>query len=171
MKKDLLYALTCLSFAVIIGGALFEHITVVPKWAAAPPVSLSMFQGPYGLNPGPFWMSIHPVNLLLFTASLIVHWRTARRRHLLVVLASYIAILAITATYFVPELLRITATAYAPVPDPALTRSALLWERLSLLRLGVLVVLSMVLFLGLAQPGRRQVSITGREKKRAGLAA
>jgi hypothetical protein len=41
MKKDLLYALTCLAFAIIIGGAVYEHLNVVPQWAAAPPVSLS----------------------------------------------------------------------------------------------------------------------------------
>lgn len=171
MKKDLLYALCCLGFALMIGGGLYEHLNMVPTWAAAPPVSLSMFQGPHGLNPSLFWKLIHPVNLLLFATTLFVHWRTARRKPLLVVLAAYMVILVITATYFVPELLRITTTPYAPVPDPALTRSALLWERLSLVRLGVLLVLALVLFLGLTQSAKHHLASAHKRKKKEALAA
>ena len=171
MKKDLLYALCCLSFAIVIGGAVYEHLSVVPRWAAAPPVSLTMFQGPYGLNAALFWKNIHPVNLLLFTATLILHWRSERRRPLLVVVASYMAILVVTAIYFVPELLRITSAPYAPTPDPELTKSALLWERLSLVRLGMLVVLSLVLFLGLTKGGQRQVPAHSQSKIREALPA
>jgi hypothetical protein len=60
MKKDLIYALTCLCFTIMIGGAVYEHLNIVPQWSAAPPLSLSMFQGEYGLKPGTFWMVIHP---------------------------------------------------------------------------------------------------------------
>ena len=39
MKKDIIYSIACLSFAIIIGGAVYEHLNVVPQWAAAPPVN------------------------------------------------------------------------------------------------------------------------------------
>jgi hypothetical protein len=151
MKKDMLYCATCLAFAVIIGGAVYEHLNMVPAWAAAPPASLSMFQGPYGLKPELFWKLIHPVNLFLFILTLILHWRSPRRKNLLVVLASYVAILAITFVYFVPELISITTTAYADTVDQQLVERASWWERLSIVRLVVLVVLSMVLMLGLTK--------------------
>jgi len=151
MKKDVLYAICCLAFAIIIGGAVYEHMNVVPKWAAAPPVSLSMFQGEYGLNPELFWMVIHPVNLLLLTLTLVLHWRSERRKHLVIVMTSYIVILATTAVFFVPELLSITKAAASSVADPDLTRRAATWEALSIVRLGVLVILSMILFTGLTK--------------------
>jgi hypothetical protein len=151
MKKDLLYSITCLVFIIIIGGAVYEHLNMVPTWSAAPPASLSMFQGQYGLKPEMFWMTVHPVALLLFTISLIVHWRSERRKNILIVFAGYVAILAITFIWFLPELLSITHTAFATTPDAGLTRRASLWETLSQVRLGVLMFLSVVLLLGLTK--------------------
>jgi hypothetical protein len=90
MIKDILYAVGCLTFSIMIGGAVYEHLNVVPTWSAAPPASLSMFQGKYGLNPELFWMLIHPVNLFFFALNLIFHWKSLRRRPLLIVALSYI---------------------------------------------------------------------------------
>jgi cytochrome bd-type quinol oxidase subunit 2 len=154
MKKDILYSLSCLAFAIIIGGAVYEHLNVVPKWAAAPPVSLSMFQGEYGLKPELFWMVIHPLNMLLFIFTLVLHWRSGRRKNIVIVLASYILILIVTSIYFVPELIDITTTALSQTPDPELTKRASLWETLSIVRLGILVVLAIVLFTGLTKATR-----------------
>jgi len=142
-------------YVIVIGGATYEHLNVVPTWSAAPPVSLSMFQGEYGLNPELFWKLIHPVNIALFILCLIFHWKSPRRKNLLIVFGSYIAILAITAIYFVPELVSITRTAFSTTPDTNLTRRASLWETLSLVRLSVLVVLSIVLLLGLTKSRTR----------------
>ncbi|MGZ8536101.1 MAG: hypothetical protein ACXWV4_11235 [Flavitalea sp.] len=152
MKKDILYAITCLAFAIIIGGAVYEHLSVVPSWSAAPPVSLTMFQGEHGLKADIFWKLVHPVNLLLFSMLLAFHWKTSRRKNILIVLGSYIGILIITAIYFVPELLTIINTAPSTQGDLNLTARAHTWEVLSLIRLGVLVVLAIVLFVGLTKP-------------------
>lgn len=149
--KAILYAFACLSFSVVIGAAVYEHLAVVPQWSAAPPVSLSMFQGKYGLNAGAFWMPIHPVTLLLLIGALVFSWKTAGRKHVLITLTGYAIILGITAIYFVPELLAITGTAFSETIDPSLTERAGQWELLSLVRLSVLVGLAMVLFLGLTR--------------------
>ena len=151
MKKDIIYSIACLSFAIIIGGAVYEHLNVVPQWAAAPPVSLSMFQGEYGLKPDLFWKIIHPVTILLFTLSLIIHWRSDRRKNLSIVFIGYAIILLITTIYFVPELISITTTPFAAVADLELTHRASLWEMLSLVRLGVLFILAIILFTGLTR--------------------
>jgi hypothetical protein len=150
--KDIVYALACLSFAVVIGAAIFEHVAVVPQWSAAPPASLSMFQGKYGLNPAPFWMSIHPVTLLLLIVSIILFWKTGRRQPLLITSIGYVTILVLTFTYFVPELMAITRIAWSEEVVPALVKKAKLWETLSLVRLALLIVLSIILFLGLTRP-------------------
>jgi hypothetical protein len=155
MQKDILYSITCLAFAIIIGGAVYEHLNVVPQWAAAPPASLAMFQGEYGLKPELFWKIIHPVNILLFIVTLILHWKSARRKNLLIVLSTYVVILIITSIYFVPELISIISAAYSPTPDAGLTQRSKLWEILSIVRLVVLVILSIILFTGLTKSNRR----------------
>ena len=155
MKKDVLYSITCLAFAIIIGGAVYEHMNVVPQWAAGPPASLSMFQGPYGLKPELFWMLIHPINLLLFLVSLVFHWKSARKKNIVTVLACYVAILILTATFFVPELTSIITASYSSNPDADLTRRASTWEILSLIRLGIMLILAIILFVGLTKTTAR----------------
>jgi len=153
MKKDLIYSTTCLAFAIIIGGAIYEHLGVVPQWSAAPPVSLTMFQGQYGLKPETFWMIIHPLTVLLFVVSLILHWKTRRKKTLLLVFGGYVCILIITSIYFVPELISIITTTPSSVVDADMTRRAATWEALSIVRLFVLIISSLVLFSGLTKSG------------------
>ena len=155
MSKNIIYALACLFFTIMIGGAVYEHLVVVPTWSEAPPVSLSMFQGKYGLNPELFWMLVHPVNIVLLVTSLILSWRSERRKNILLPLVVYVVIIAITAVYFVPELLSITGTTYSEVADPSLTKRASLWETLSIARLAVLLIIAVYLFLGLPKPAGR----------------
>ncbi|WP_199474285.1 hypothetical protein [Adhaeribacter pallidiroseus] len=143
-------------FCGVIGAAIYEHRAVVPQWSAAPPASLSMFQGKYGLNAGAFWMYIHPVTLFLLMAALALSWKTARKKNLLITAAGYLAILGITAIYFVPELMAITGTPFSETVDPSLIKRAQLWELLSLFRLAVLVGLAIYLFLGLTKVAAKE---------------
>jgi cytochrome bd-type quinol oxidase subunit 2 len=153
--KNLIYSFACLSFAIIIGAAVYEHLAVVPQWAAHPPRSLSMFQGEYGLRAQNFWIPIHPVTLVLLIITLLLSWKTPRRINVLTTLLVYVAILAITAVYFVPELLEITGTPFSETDDKDLYDRAEMWEILSLIRLVVLIVLSIILFLGLTKNNTR----------------
>ena len=161
-----MYSVTCLAFIIIIGAAVYEHVAIVPQWSAAPPLSLSMFQGQYGVKPDLFWKAIHPVTLLLFVFTLVAHWKSQRRKNLAIVLASYIGILAVTAVYFVPELIKITTTPFADSANADLVRRASLWETLSIVRLVVLIILSLVLLTGLTKVGdsmgRRTISANKR---------
>lgn len=156
--KDLLYAFTCLSFATVIGAAVYEHLAVVPRWTMAPPVSLSMFQGEYGLDAAAFWKPIHPVTLVLFVATLVTFWKSDRRKAILTAFAGYFTVLVITFAFFVPELIAITTAPFAQVADPDLTQRAQMWETLSLVRLAFLVLLSIALFLGLTKNGDHNAS-------------
>ena len=143
--RGIIFAIARLGFSVVIGAAIYEHIAVVPQWSRAVPASLAMFQGEYGLRPGPFWMMIHPLTLVFMGLSLLLYWKTAYRKSLLITLSCYVLILGITFSYFVPELLSITGTAYSGTNDPSLTSRAKLWETLSLVRLAFLLVLAVVL--------------------------
>jgi hypothetical protein len=153
MIRTLLLIFGCISFIIVIGGATYEHAAVVPVWTSAVPASISMFQGEYGLTPWNFWVPVHPVAITLLTLGLIANWRSERRNYILTTLVGYLVILAITFVYFVPELLAIVVeTPYSATIDTGLTRRANLWEILSLVRLGGLLVLAVTLLLGLSKP-------------------
>lgn len=151
--KNIIYAIACLSFAVVIGAAVYEHIAVVPGWSAAPPASLSMFQGKYGLNPTPFWIAIHPVTITLLSLAIILFWKTGSRYYLLITFTGYVIVLLITFAFFVPELIAITNTAFSENTDDSLVKRAKQWELWSLVRLAFLIVLAIVAFLGLTKSG------------------
>lgn len=139
--KTFILIAAAISSITVIGAAVYEHTTLVPTWSAAPPASLAMFQGDYGFSAETFWKSIHPVSILLLIATLIANWKTDRRRLISIALGGYVLILVVTAIYFVPELLEIINTPYSTTVDPSLVKRAQLWETLSLVRLGFLIVL------------------------------
>lgn len=143
--KDLLLILASIFFIVVFGAAVYEHLSVVPVWSAGPPASLYIFQGEHALQAENFWMMIHPVTLLLMIGALIVNWNTARRKNILIVLVSYIVILAITAVYFVPKLMGYMEMPYNETVDEALTSEAKMWEMLSIIRMIILGILAYIL--------------------------
>ncbi|MBC7874772.1 MAG: hypothetical protein H7Y01_12290 [Ferruginibacter sp.] len=149
--KTILLVLACISFITVIGGAVYEHLAVVPKWKQAPPASLTMFQGEYGLDPGDFWQKIHPVTLVLLIAALLANWKTGRRKFILISIAGYILALILTFVYFVPELLSIIQAPFALVADKSMIARANMWEILSLVRLVFILVLAAILLFSLTK--------------------
>ena len=143
--KDLLLILASIFFIVVFGAAVYEHLSVVPVWSAGPPASLYIFQGEHALKAENFWMMIHPVTLLLMIGALIVNWNTARKRNILIVLVSYVLILAITSVYFVPKLMGFMEAPYSDTVDEALTGEAKMWEILSIIRMIFIAVLAYLL--------------------------
>jgi hypothetical protein len=152
MIRTLLLILGCISFIIVIGGATYEHAAVVPVWTSAVPASLHMFQGEYALAAPNFWIPVHPVTMILLLTGLFANWRTERRNYVLAAILGYAAVLGVTFVYFVPELMTITKSSYSTMVDADLTRRALTWQSLSLVRLGFLLVLAIVLLVGLSKP-------------------
>ena len=150
--KNLSLIFAALCFIIVIGGAVYEHIVIIPQWSAAPPYSLTMFQGPYKLHGEHFWMAIHPVTLLFFILTLIFNWKSLRKKYILMSLIGYLITLIVTAIYYVPELIDITSTRYEDTVNPALTDRAQLWEMLSLFRLGFILILAGILLNALTKP-------------------
>jgi hypothetical protein len=153
--RNLVYIMTCLSFSVIIGAAVYEHIAVWPSAFCELPRSLTLFQGAYKLNSAPFWQSVHPVTLILFIGTLIASWKSERRKYVLVPLVAYILILVATFSFFVPELLSLMATPYSDTIDEGLTHRANTWVNLSLARMVILFAAAVLLYMGLTIPVAR----------------
>ena len=152
MIRNFILILASISFIVVIGGAVYEHLALVPVWTAAVPASLSVFQGEYRLTPEKFWMLIHPVTIVLLVAALVANWASDRRTLIITTLVGYVLILGVTFLYFVPELTALTQTAFSETVDTALTERANSWETLSLVRLGFLFVFAITLLSALASP-------------------
>src|SRR5262245_40451053 len=122
MLKTFLLILGCISFVVVIGGATYEHVGIVPVWTSAVPASLAMFQGEYAITPWNFWVPIHPITMTLLIVGLIANWRTPRRNYIFATIFGYGLILAVTFSFFVPELLTLIQTSYSSTVDAELTR-------------------------------------------------
>jgi hypothetical protein len=92
-------------FGMLLGGAAYEHLVYFPVYLSDLPDSAVLANGKYGLNPGIFWMLIHPLLVLSLVTTLALNWRTrARRQRILITLAIYASIIIITQIYFLPEL-------------------------------------------------------------------
>jgi len=153
--KNFTLIIASMCFMVILGAAVYEHIVLIPKWSAALPASLSMYQGTYALHPENFWIPIHPITILCLGVALVVNWKSNRRKNIFIVLGGYIFILVLTFGYFVPELIRLTETPFSDTVDPELVKRASTWEALSLVRLIALAILSMLLLSALPKSYER----------------
>jgi hypothetical protein len=146
----LLYAAT-LGWGVLCGAMVYEHVAVIPQWAKKPPESLAMWTGEHRVRAERFWMSIHPVLLLLLGATLATGWGDGARRELLFyALGGYAIVIATTAAWFVPELMTLTRDPKAPIPPDEWGRRARRWEALSLARGALLIVIAVPLLRALA---------------------
>ncbi len=153
--KNMLYFLLCLSFSIILGASVYEHIAVWPNAFAAPPKSLTMFQGDYKLNPGLFWKIIHPITLWLFIINLVINWKTARRMNILTAMVGYVLIAVVAFIYFSPEIVSLTTIQYEDTVSQEIVRKFSLWETLSYLELAFAIVLAFILFMGLTKSNNK----------------
>ena len=109
--------LATLGWGVMCGAMIYEHVAVVPQWAKRPPESLTMWTGEHRLRAERFWMTIHPVLLVLLGVALATGWSDdAQRVRLLTVAGGYALVIAATASWYVPELMKLIRDPAAPIP-------------------------------------------------------
>ncbi|MBS1643470.1 MAG: hypothetical protein JST21_17310 [Bacteroidetes bacterium] len=147
--KNIFYVLTCISVCILIGAGVYEHFAVWPIAFSAPPKSLTMFQGEYAMQPASFWKLIHPMTLILFIITLVMNWRTGRRKSILTAFGIYFLMIIATFIYFVPQLMQIIGTPYTETVDTSLQKSGSLWITLSLVRAVLVLVAAFILISGL----------------------
>ncbi|MEU5853235.1 hypothetical protein [Saccharopolyspora shandongensis] len=71
IRRALLWlVITAAAYFLLNGAQIFETFTVVPSWTAAPPASLAVFHGPYGLDLQAFWIIFHSVHELTFLVAI-----------------------------------------------------------------------------------------------------
>src|SRR5919112_1628169 len=109
--------LSIILWGTLLGGIAYSHLVYFPVYLSALPDSSVVVNGPYGLREATFWMIIHPLLILSLAAALTLNWRLRSRRKLVLIsLAVYAVVLAVTQNYFIPELV-----AFARSPEMGLT--------------------------------------------------
>jgi hypothetical protein len=149
------YALmvSVLLWGVLLGGATYSTMVYFPAYLSHLPESAVVVTGPYGLNEGVFWLTIHPLLILSLIISLAVNWRDKKRRKLIAIpFAIYLVVLVMTQLYFLPELgaFRTSADSHLTSAEWAVRTNR--WQTLNLIRGAVLYASMMILMLALARP-------------------
>ncbi|MEV0053783.1 hypothetical protein AB0H34_25195 [Saccharopolyspora shandongensis] len=147
VRRALLWlVITTAAYFLLNGAQIFETFTVVPSWTTAPPASLAVFHGPYGLDFQAFWIIFHSVHELTFLVAIAVAWKLpAVRRWLLVLLAAHIALRIWTVAYFAPTLIWFQSLPATAVPDDALRDQAMMWAGLNYPRVAGFLIISFAL--------------------------
>lgn len=150
---DAILILTTLLSGIELGGGIYEGLVIFPAWSAAPPASFALLQGPDGLQVARFWLPLHILLTLALVPTLVLNWRSPRRRALVLVgLAGYLLMRATTFAYFLPELTAFLATPPDGPYSAALAARAARWGALSAVRVAVIAGLALVLLLAAAAP-------------------
>ena len=140
-------------WGTLLGGVVYAHLVYFPVYLSALPDSAVLVNGPYGLNEGIFWITIHPLVILSLVAALALNWRSRSRRRLISITAVvYLVVLVISQLYFIPEL-----GAFRHSPESTLSAAEWLargqrWQYLSWLRGAVCYVAFVPLLLALTKP-------------------
>lgn len=146
--------LSIILWGTLLGGIAYSHLVYFPVYLSDLPGSAVLVNGPYALNEGRFWMTIHPLLILSLLVTLALNWRVKPRRKLIAVsFIAYLVVIAVSALYFVPELFAFARSPQSGVAAAEWSARAHRWEVLSWLRGAICYAFFVPLLLALAKPG------------------
>ncbi|HEY0172052.1 MAG TPA: hypothetical protein VGB98_13600, partial [Pyrinomonadaceae bacterium] len=127
--------LSVVLWGTLLGGIAYSHLIFFPVYLSALPDSAVVVTGTYGLHEAKFWMLIHPLLILSLVLTLVTNWRWGARRYLILIsFVVYVAVIVVSAIYFIPELIAFERSAGSGVaPSEWLARGGR-WQRLSWVR-------------------------------------
>jgi hypothetical protein len=136
LKRALFWLVTTTALYFLMNGAqIFETVLIVPQWTAAPPASLAMFQGEFGLDFKAFWIVFHSLHELTFILALVYCWRLrVVRRWMVVLLIIHMAVRVWTVAYFAPTIIAFQSMPYSGMIDPVLVERAAQWRTMNIIR-------------------------------------
>lgn len=157
-RRAVVLWIAMLAAVAVCASGSYEHVVIVPEWTEAPPESLAMFYGPYGIDTGRWWRAVHIPTLLLAIAAFLALPSHPRRGFVGAAALGYVAVLAVTGAWFLPELLALTDDPRSPIPQPEWKTRAEYWEVASLMRLAVMYVNAGLLVWAASAPPAKQTS-------------
>lgn len=145
--------LSVILWGTLLGGIAYSHLIFFPVYLSALPDSAVVVTGPYGLHEAKFWMLIHPLLILSLVATLAANWRSRARRYLILVsFAVYLAIIVVSAVYFIPELIAFERSAESGIAAPEWLARGQRWQRLSWIRGATMYAAILPLLFALTRP-------------------
>jgi hypothetical protein len=136
LKRALFWLVTTTALYLLMNGAqIFETVLIVPTWTAAPPASLAMFQGEFGLDFKTFWIVFHSLHELTFILALVYSWKLrVVRPWIVALLIIHMAVRAWTVAYFAPTIIAFQSMPYSAAIDPVLAEKAAQWRTMNIIR-------------------------------------
>jgi hypothetical protein len=145
--------LSVILWGTLLGGIAYSHLIFFPVYLSALPDSAVVVTGTYGLREAKFWMLIHPLLILSLVAALALNWRSRARRYLILVsFVVYVAVIVVSATYFIPELIAFEGSAGSGVAASEWLARAQRWQRLSWIRGATMYAATVPLLYALTRP-------------------
>lgn len=133
--KEISLVITLFIWATLIGAVTYSHVVFFSTYLHHLPESTSLISGPYGLHEERFWMAIHPILLLSLLITLLLNWKLSlRRKYILINLSIYLITLAVTFSFFVPELKAFAQSNLSDIPANEWLERGKRWELLSWIR-------------------------------------
>jgi NADH:ubiquinone oxidoreductase subunit 2 (subunit N) len=144
----------CFLLSSMVGVGIYHHSVVIPSWFENPPESLKRINQ-YGESELRFWIPLQAATLVCLVLALAAAWRQPTRRALiLAILGGYVAVAAVTALYFAPQIVEWGKTNPSGALSPQFKSASQRWLMLSWVRQGVLIVGDLLLLTALASPDR-----------------
>ena len=145
--------LTVILWGTLLGGIAYSHLVYFPVYLSALPDSSVVVNGPYGLNEGLFWMTIHPLLILSLAVAVALNWKSrARRKLILISFAIYAAVLVVSGLYFIPELVAFSRSPESGLPAAEWLARGRRWQRSSWVRGAVMYAGILPLLLATTRP-------------------
>ena len=148
-----LLMLAIIFWGILLGGIAYSHLVYFPPYLSDLPNSAVIVNGPYPLDETRFWIIVHPLLIASLIAALVSNWNSRARRKLIALsLIAYVVILAISAVYFVPELILFKNSPQSTVTPAEWLARGRRWQRLSWLRGLVTCIAYLPLLFALTKP-------------------
>ena len=138
---------------VLLGGIVYSHIVFFPVYFSNLPDSAILVNSKYALHEENFWITIHPVLIVLLIVTIISNWKNKlRRKKILISFVLYAVVLIVSSIYFIPELINFSKSATSPLPSSEWMRRSSNWMTYSIIR-GIFMFAGIIpLFIALLKP-------------------
>ena len=148
-----LLMISVILWGVLLGGIVFAHVVYFPVYLSHLPESAIITNGEYALHEEHFWLFIHPLLVLSLIVSLIANWGDAVRRKLIgSTLGVYVAVIVISALYFIPQLAEFHDSPKSGIPSAEWIERGQHWQHMSWIRGAILFISAIPLLIALARP-------------------
>jgi hypothetical protein len=147
--------LLCCSFAVALGGGIYEGTVLSSLWGRSPPASFAVIQPGSGVPLQRFWIPVHVAITVFLIWALVATWGDVPvRRLLLTGTASYVVMRAWSGFYFIREMLAFQKIPLDSPPTTALSARVARWTFWSWFREPLDIISLLCSLLALYQIGR-----------------